>query len=176
MPTAPPHRSLMNPLDWLPRIEPAFAELSGEERDEIGAFVFLWSLFEARVLHRGASARAIVNVARRWSERGVLTQDSFLNEQTYFRNRFCPDGHFSDHFHHLNLRRPDNEDLVRRFLKQECLHAWEDVAGLFIVVYRLRNNLFHGVKWAYGIQGQHENFRNANTSLVRALELDGGRY
>ena len=166
----------MNPLDWLPRIEPGFAQLSGEERDATGAFVFLWSLFEARVLDRRASARAIVKAARRWSERGVLTQDSFQNEQTYFRSCFCPHGFFRDHFDHLNLRRLDNEGLVRKFLKQECLHAWEDVADLLIVVYRLRNNLFHGPKWAYGIQGQHENFRNANTSLVRALELDGGRY
>ena len=161
----------MNPLDRLPRIEPSFAELSGEERDAIGAFVLLWSLFEARVLDRHANARAIVEVARRWSQRGVLTQDSFQNEQTYFRNRFCPDGHVNDHFRHLNLRRPDNEQLVRKFLKQECLHAWENAAGLLIVVYRLRKNLFHGLKWAYGIQGQHENFQNANTSLVRALEL-----
>ena len=42
------------------------------------------------------------------------------------------------------FRRSDKEELVRRFLKQERWHAWEGAAGLLIVVYRLRNNLFHG--------------------------------
>ena len=166
----------MKPLEWLRRNEPGFAELSGDERDAIGEFVFLWSLFEARVLDRNASARAIVDAATRWSERGVLAQETFQTEQTYFRNRYCPGGQFSYHFDHLNFRRPDNEELVRKFLKQDCLHAWEDAAGLLIVVYRLRNNLFHGLKWAYAIRGQHENVGNASTALVRALELGGVGY
>ena len=163
----------MNPLEWLGRNEPGFAELCRDDRDAVGDFVLLWSLFEARVLDRRGSARAIVEVTTRWSERGVLAQDSFQIEQTYFRNRYCPGGQFSYHFDHLNFRRPDYEELVRRFLKQECLHAWEDAAGLLIVVYRLRNNLFHGLKWAYAIRGQRENLSNASTALVRALELEG---
>ena len=40
----------MKPIDWLRYNQPGFAELSGDERDAIGEFVFLWSLFEARVL------------------------------------------------------------------------------------------------------------------------------
>ena len=59
---------------------------------------------------------------------------------------------------------------------QECHDAWEDAAGLLIVVYRLRNNLFHGLKWAYAIRGQHANFGNANTALARALELGNAAH
>ena len=135
--------------------------------------MLLWSLFEARVLDRRASAQAIVVTARCWSERGVLAQDHFQYEQTFFRNRYCPNGQFSCHFDHLNFRRPDREELVRRFLKQECLHAWEDAAGVLIIVYRLRNNLFHGLKWVHAIRGQRQNFGNATTALIQALELGG---
>ena len=161
----------MSPIDWLRYKQPGFAELSSDERDAIAEFVFLWSLFEARVLDSRASARAIADAAARWFEQGILAQRTFQAEQAYFRNRYCPGGQFSHHYDHLEFRPLDKEELVRKFLKQECHHAWEDAAGLLIVVYRLRNNLFHGLKWAYAIRGQRENFGNANTALIQALDL-----
>jgi len=35
----------------------------------------------------------------------------------------------------------------------------------------LRNNLFHGVKWAYGIRGQQPNFEHGADILMGMLEL-----
>jgi hypothetical protein len=49
--------------------------------------------------------------------------------------------------------------------------ASEKLTALFIIVYRLRNNLFHGSKWAYSFKGQLENFTHAGTVLMRAIEL-----
>ena len=106
----------MKPINWLRYIQPGFAVLSGDERDAIGEFVFLWSLFEARVLDCRASARAIVEATTRWSERGVLSQQTFQEEQAYFRNRYCPGGQFSPHYDNLNFRPPDKQELVRKFL------------------------------------------------------------
>jgi len=42
---------------------------------------------------------------------------------------------------------------------------WKDadcVASLLIVVYGFRNNLFHGAKWGYELEGQLQNFTMAN--------------
>jgi hypothetical protein len=47
-------------------------------------------------------------------------------------------------------------------MKGEAADLSEVAAALLIIVYRLRNNLFHGVKWAYEIQGQLENFNHGN--------------
>ncbi len=47
----------------------------------------------------------------------------------------------------------------------------EVLSAALIIVLRLRNNLFHGVKWSYGIKGQLENFRNANNLLMSVIEL-----
>ena len=162
----------MSAINWLRYKQPGFAQLSDNERNTIGDFVFLWSLFEAKVLNNNANARNITTSSRNWSDHGLLSQQTLNAEQAYVRNRYCPDGHFSEHFRHLNFRRRDKEALVRRFLRQECRHAWEDVAALLIVVYRLRNNLFHGLKWAYNIQDQRENFENANSALLQAIELN----
>jgi len=40
---------------------------------------------------------------------------------------------------------------------------------LLLVIYRLRNNLFHGAKWASDLHGQEENFENANHILLVLL-------
>ena len=162
----------MNPNNWLRCKQPGFAELSDDERNAIRDFVLLWSLFEARVLDSRASAQAIANAARRWSDHGRLGRDKFQVEQTYVRNRYCPDGEISCHFGHLNFRGADKELLVRKFLRKECQHAWEDAAGLLIIVYRWRNNLFHGLKWPYDIRGQGGNFSSANAALMQAIDLD----
>ena len=164
-------RPLMKPIDWLRYNQPGFAELSGDERDAIGEFVFLWSLFEARALDCCASARAIVEATKRWSERGVLSQQTFEGEQAYFRNRYCPGRQFSPHYDDLNFRPHDKEELVRKFLMQECHHAWEDAAGLLIVVYRLRNNLFHSVVFHFISARFSQNIPYAFLAMLRDCRM-----
>ena len=58
---------------------------------------------------------------------------------------------------------------MKQVLRGENNNHADSVAGLLIVIYRLRNNLFHGIKWAYGIQGQRNNFEQANAALIAAL-------
>ena len=48
----------------------------------------------------------------------------------------------------------------------------DDVAAaVLIIVYRFRNNLFHGAKWLYEFREQIKNFNHANTALMKAVEL-----
>ncbi len=42
---------------------------------------------------------------------------------------------------------------------------------MIIIVYRLRNNLFHGEKWSYYFKDQLGNFTHASTILMRTVEL-----
>ena len=37
----------------------------------------------------------------------------------------------------------------------------------------VRNNLFHGAKWAYELRGQRDNFTHANCILMRMLDRHG---
>jgi len=73
----------------------------------------------------------------------------------------------------LLLRENDNEPLVVSVLKGENNNPADIVGALLIIVFRLRNNLFHGAKWAYGIAGQLDNFSNANEVLMAALDTHG---
>jgi len=134
-------------------------------------FSFLWSLFEAETLDTNASAAAIVALTKQWHANGLLTEDTFVEQLAYFRNRYCPEGEFTHHFAHLHLRPTDQPDTVARVLQGGGADRDELAAALLIIAYRFRNNLFHGVKWAYGIKGQLENFRHASALLTRAIEL-----
>ena len=161
----------MDTFDWLQEYAPGFQALSEAERRAIAEFLFLWSLFEAKVLNEHGSASVIVASSARWAGNGLLTVETFGQELAYFRNRYVADGQFSHHFDHLQLRRNDMEGLVRRVLNGEDGSLANIAATVLIIVYRFRNNLFHGLKWSYELQGQLENFMHANKALKGAVEL-----
>ena len=163
----------MNPIDWLCEKAPGFSELSDEERAAIMNFSLLWSFFEATSLQTNASANRILALIHKWASDGRLSISPFAPSLAYFCDRYFYHGTATEHFCGLNLRRNDSPDLVRAVLKRENTNPADCVAVLLIVVLRLRNNLFHGVKWASGIRGQLDNFTNANAALMAALEIQG---
>jgi len=136
-------------------------------------FSLLWSFFEAETLHTNASANGILALVHKWASDGRLDITSFVPSLNYFRDRCFNQRTATEHLGGLNLRPNDSPELVGAVLKGENTNPADCVAVLLIVVFRLRNNLFHGVKWAYGIRGQLGNFTNANAALMAALETHG---
>lgn len=161
----------MNPIDWLCAKAPGFNELPHDDRLAIMHFLLLWSFFEAEVLKTSASATAILAVVHKWDAEDRLNIAAFTESLRYFKARYFEDGTATEHFGKLKLRRNDKPSLVEAVLRGENTNPADSVSALLIIVYRLRNNLFHGVKWAYGIHGQLGNFTHANTALMNALEI-----
>src|SRR5579871_2431979 len=114
------------------------------DRQAIFNFVLLWSLFEGSLLGTNASAKAIIELVRHWAKRGRLDAERFESALEYFRNRYFQDGGWTTHFSSLNLRDNDRPELVSSVLSRQSADATASVASLLIVIYRLRNNLFHG--------------------------------
>ena len=161
----------MSPIEWMEQHEYGFAALQPQEREAIQHFTMLWTLFEARLLKTNASSKAIVALVSNWHAKGVLDPAVFEASFQYFRERHFPNGHESPHFAGLELRPSDSPDLVRTVLDGSNTAPPDKVAVLLIVVYRLRNNLFHGIKWAYGIAGQQTNFEHGSQALMASLPL-----
>ncbi|MGB7481709.1 MAG: hypothetical protein WA924_15395 [Burkholderiaceae bacterium] len=160
----------MEPTVWLEAHVPGFRELPARDREAIASFALLWSLFEARALAASASAREILALSHEWAARGVLGHEFFDRVLEYFCNRYFPGEQRSDHFRHLNLCGNDNPALVEAVLRRQNDDPADRVAVALIVIYRFRNNLVHGTKWAYCIAGQLENFTMANDALMLVLE------
>jgi len=164
----------MKPIDWLCAKAPGFSDLTDEERTAIMHFSLLWSFFEAETLQTNACANDIVALVHKWEADGRLNTTHFSPSLAYFRDRYFQNGTLTSNFDGLHLRKNDFPGLVIEVLKGDNTNPAKSVAALLIVVFRLRNNLFHGVKWAYGIRGQLDNFTNANSALMAALDTNNG--
>jgi hypothetical protein len=141
------------------------------DRDTIVNFTFLWSLLEAQVMENFARADLICAKVDAWRDAATLDADQF--ELAYFRQRYFAEGDFTYRFAHLNLRPADQLDIVRSVLDGSNNDPRDRVLTVLMIVWRFRNNLFHGEKWAYQLLGQRENFNQANSVLMRLLERHG---
>jgi hypothetical protein len=158
---------------WLEAHAPGFRDLPELDRRAIFDFSFLWSLFEARVMGNFGRADRIRERIDEWTAAGTLEAELYDGELTYFRDRYFADGALTYHFPHLNLRPADHPDLVEAVISGANNDPRDRMLALLMIVWRLRNNLFHGAKWAYGIAGQCENFTHASAVLMRLLEKHG---
>jgi hypothetical protein len=160
----------MSVYQWLEHRVPAFAQIGESERMAILHFALLWSLFEAQVLDKDGSVPRIAATCNKWNERGLLKADTFGAELAYFRNRYIANGNVNYRFHYLNLTEKQDEQ-VRRVLAGATDNVVELALGVLTIVYRFRNNLFHGEKWEYQLQEQLDNFSHANAALMKATDV-----
>ena len=161
----------MDPTDFLKQFVPGYADLNGEERTAISDFTLLWSAMEGRVLHTNASPTSLLAAVNALAHRGRLRLGSFEASLAYFRDRYFQGGEFTYRFDNLLFRKPDCRPLVEAVLSGKDDDLEHVVDALLLITYRLRNNLFHGAKWAYGIREQQANFRHASDVLMCIIEL-----
>lgn len=162
----------MSAIPWLEQHAPGFSGLSAAERDLLMDFALLWSLFEGEVLNSAASVNTIEQAVQRWNQAGFLLPQTFAAAAGYFRERYYADGAFTYRFDHLHLDRSRNPQVVRDVLSGQDNAPTAIALAVLIIVFRYRNNLFHGEKWAYQLQEQEQNFSHANEVLMRAVELN----
>jgi hypothetical protein len=159
----------MDASAWLAKTAPG--SLNEQERGAIKDFTLLWSLYEGTILNNSANANAIIRTVRSLKNDGKLSMEPLRPAIKHFLDRYYDGIDLTHHFYHLHLRSNDHPDLVERVVRRQSSDDVEILSALLIMVFRLRNNLFHGIKWSYEIQGQLENFRNANNLLMTVMEM-----
>jgi hypothetical protein len=142
------------------------SNLTEEGLQEIRDFTLLWNILENKVFdtHFSISRLQQFIVAK------GLQLGAFDELLTYFRNRYCLNGQINERYAYLNFRENDKEPLVRRVLLGGESTDHEKILAIGIVVYRYRNNLFHGEKDFAQLDGQTDNFRNANKFIMILLD------
>ena len=151
------------------KIAPGVENLSAREHEALQMFTLLWTLFEAQILGNNASVRKISEIVES-IEPEIIAGGWFIEHLDYFSNRYIDGGNTNHHFENLHLRNNDNPDLVRAVLTGESVDPVLQLTGCLIIVYRFRNNFFHGIKWAYGLHDQLENFTHSAFLLKKFLE------
>ncbi len=158
---------------WLEARAPGFRDLPDPDRRAIFDFSFLWSLFEAQIMGNFARPDRIREKVDAWSAAGSLNAELYDVELAYFRNRYFAEDALTYHFAFLELRPSDHPDLVQAVIDGTNNDPRDRMLALLMIVWRLRNNLFHGAKWAYQLRDQRDNFTHANSVLMRLLERHG---
>ena len=161
----------MAPMSWLEKLQPGFNKIGEEERSAIMDFSLLWSLYEGTILNTTGNARAIVNDVKTLKETGRLNLVLARAPIEHFLSRYCNGNELTHAFGMLNLRPSDYPDHVERVVREQSQDEPEILSAMLIIVLRLRNNLFHGMKWAYGIRDQFTNFQNANQILMAVMDM-----
>jgi hypothetical protein len=163
----------MSAIEPIERFAPGFNRLTQQELEAMHAFTIMWTLFEAQILDSAASSRKIINKAQQWEAQGQLNDNWFAQHLEYFQARYIQNGEPTYRFENLNLRGNDEPELVFSVLSGNSSSSGEALAAILIIVLRFRNNFFHGLKWAYQMKEQQENFERASQLLQRCMSFAG---
>lgn len=160
---------LSRALKWLSEVEPEFGALSDDEKTEIIDFVLLWSYFEDSQLGNYANMEQIRNYVHQLSDE-TLDQIELNSLLEYFRDRYVDGDEYTYRYGYLNLEKSGNPAEVEQMLLDKTTSSKDELIGCLGIIYRYRNNLFHGEKWKYRLQEQYDNFRRSNGLLLDILE------
>jgi hypothetical protein len=155
-------------IDWINNYYGV--SLDEEELRPILFFSLLWNVFESVACNSNANIQTIVKKVNEEHQRLPFNQGNYSESLDYFRSRYIKDGQPTASFRSFSFER--NEDWksrVANVLISNRTETSELITALLVIVYRYRNNLFHGVKDIPTIEGQKTNFENANKVLKQFL-------
>lgn len=159
---------MMRPAEWLMATQGL--GIAVEELDAIRDFTLLWGLFEGQAMATRGSQQEVVAAVGRMAIPTVLPV-AFTRALGFWRNRYWQGDSETPEFHGLKFAENPHRAQVLIVLSGGSDDPVEIVITLLQIAMRLRNNLFHGVKWQYKLFGQFENFSYANSVLMAATDL-----
>jgi hypothetical protein len=89
---------------------------------------------------------------------------------SFYQNRYVDGKEMKSEFYELRIRNNNHEDLVKAVLKGEKTGISDKILALLIIAYRIRNNLFHGLKSVNEWNKQAGNISEASCILLFMIE------
>lgn len=160
----------MSAIEFLKQHVPGYSALNPEEQTAITEFTLLWSAMEGLLLKGNANPTSLANKAVEMDRHGGLDIAAYQSPLAYFRARYFVNGTLNHRFDNLRFRANDRQELVEEVLSGKKTDQVSVLTALLLIVYRLRNNLFHGEKWKYGIKDQQSNFEAAADVMKSMLD------
>jgi len=148
------------------------SEINNIDKDDIDAirdFTLLWNLFEALCCNKFADMNIIYRLINDKIE--LFNEIDYQDIFDYFYNRYEND---INKFNKLNIRSRDQRILVEKVLNNEYEDKENRLKFIMVIIYRYRNNLFHGEKNMAHIRYQKENFEKTNEFLMYFIETCKG--
>lgn len=163
-------------LDWIKNFFENGVELNNEGIDRVRNFSLLWNLFETYACSKRADINSISDAVDRINQREPITTDLIVDHLEYFKERyFNEDGTPKIIFEGLKFRLGQLDQVAKQKVFQTFTenidNPAENLKSLLFILYRFRNNLFHGEKEVVRLNEQIDNFTVANDLLARILTI-----
>lgn len=173
-----PTSNAFNATEWIASNTRGGTELSVEAQNAVASFTMMWNFFESTLCENRASIAAFeraceVLQAVPMPAATAQTLDECLS---FWRFRYRTPGGFGHRFEDLHFRTGDRRAHVEAVLQDATADPKEKVLALMIIIYRLRNNLFHGLKTLEMLNDQVQNLVCASRCLAAILEAIPSRF
>lgn len=131
------------------------------------SFVLLWNLLEEKI----CKVDFTFNKLESYISEHNIKSDIFDEEINFFKQRSIAINPYVESYikDGLALNNKNPKEQVRKLLTDEHLEDKDKIISLFIIIERLRNNLFHGIKLMSTMHEQENNFKHANSALKKLL-------
>ena len=153
-------------IDWINRkiINEGY-KINAEDVEEIRDFTLLWNLLENICFKNYVKIDKINDLIDSKIDKFNENNETFRETFKYFYTRYQNENKLRA----LNLNRPMKE-LAIKILNNTYTDKNNKLKFIMAVIYRYRNNLFHGEKQMRYIRLQKENFKIANKFLMYFIE------
>lgn len=163
-------------LNWTRTFFDNAVDLNVEGIDRVRNFVFLWNIFETFACNKNANLNSIRNIVEEINNRDAITLEPFADYVNYFSNRYYnPNGDSRYSIDGLLFRKNNNDQVAKNeviaVLTRQQVEPKEVLKALLFILYRFRNNLFHGEKEIVRLNEQIDNFICANHILSNVLTI-----
>lgn len=147
--------------------------LKVETLQAVAGFALLWNLFDGLVCRNQANVGTFRRITQNLASSPKL--EKLVDESvSFYRFRYVADQEMKLIFNGLHFRANDKRELVEAVLKGEVDKLGDKMLALLIIAYRIRNNLFHGLKSVHIWNGQAKNISEASRVLSIMIEAKGG--
>jgi hypothetical protein len=158
-------------VEWIMGFINNPGDLTANEINRVKNFVFLWNLYETFACNRSADIPAIsLAVDNLLAQGNRFDIEALTDVLNYFKDRYVNIGHLTPRFYHLGFTNPNHSGIVEHVLLGQNNSESDVLKALLYIVYRYRNNLFHGNKQIGTLTTQTENFIAANFVIKIVLE------
>ena len=156
--------------EWLQEHFSGYKELPKKSKLVFLDFLFLWVFFEYRALNKCGKMSDIPEIAENWRKNTDVSE-----HWNYFRTRYFNGTEFTGHFKYLKLKNDTKETEKFKEILTEGNPSNLDMAKVLLtIIFRYRNNFFHGEKCEFPLKNQVQNFKHANKILMDVIESYSG--
>ena len=138
---------------------------------EIGRFSVLWNCFERFQCNNSCNPNSIKSICAKISieKDKEVALATVLNKRRSYYNMIIPE-YVQQGLSPTGARQPQEDD--KRFMEEFLKQSGDDLTcGCLLTIYRIRNNLMHGLKQIEDLNTQLDLFKTVNEVLESVKEL-----